>query len=273
MAANDYTRSVSITPQSASYSWSTPPSWVTINRVGTSNDWTITIAPNSGIYRSTIIYVTHSNGVTTDSMNITQEGVSSGGGAGPTSTPVSPTATPTPTSGAGAGPTATPISPTATPVFDPLVFTLYSASGTSVSTGRSYTWTMSGTPVVNDTIVMGIYSTNINYTMASTNLDTVGAAYAAYLNGVTAAQWKAAGVYSYTQGNPVGFEPTASYDAANNRLTFNMNWVNTISPPYVNAGVPSPTSVPAPTATAISSGSGGGGTVTSSSGSGSGMTG
>ena len=263
MAVNDYTRSVSITPQSASYSWSTPPSWVTINRVGTSNDWTITIAPNSGIYRTTTIYVTHSNGVTTDSMNIIQEAVSSGGGAGPTATPVPPTATPVP-------PTATP-NPTATA--NPLTFTVYSASGTNVSTGRSYTWTMSGTPVVNDTIVMGIYSTNINYTMASTNLDTVGAAYAAYLNGVTAAQWKAAGVYSYTQGNPVGFEPTASYDAANNRLTFNMNWVNTISPPYVNAGVPSPTSVPAPTATAISSGSGGGGTVTSSSGSGSGMTG
>lgn len=119
----------------------------------------------------------------------------------------------------------------------PLTFTLYSQSGTSVSTGRSYTWDLSGYPQTGHVIRMGIYSTNINYTITGTtpydlSYDVVGAAYATFLNNVTAAQWKAAGVYSYTQGNPVGFEPTASYDAATNRLTFNMNWVNTISPPY-----------------------------------------
>jgi hypothetical protein len=228
MAANDYTRSVSITPQSASYSWSTPPSWVTINRVGTSNDWTITIAPNSGIYRTTTIYVTHSNGVTTDSMNIIQEAVSSGGGAGPTATPVQPTATPVP-------PTATP-NPTATA--NPLTFTLYSASGTSVSTGRSYTWDLSGYPQTGHKIHMGIYGKDQVYTITGTSgydlsYDVIGAAYAAYLNGLTAANWIGGTSYTYTQNNPKGFEPTASYDSVNNRLTFNMNWVNTISPPYV----------------------------------------
>jgi hypothetical protein len=118
MAANDYTRSVSITPQSSSYSWSTPPSWITIIQFGASNDWVITIAANTGAYRSATISVTHSNGVTTDSINIIQEGVSSGGGAGiPTATPIVPTATPAATSSGGAGiPTATPIpAPTATP--------------------------------------------------------------------------------------------------------------------------------------------------------------
>ena len=137
MAANDYIRTVSITPQSSSYSWSTPPSWITIVRQGTSNDWTITVAPNTGSYRNTTIYVTHSNGITTDSINIIQEGVSSGGGAGiPTATPISPTATPAPTSSGGAGiPTPTPIVPTATPA--------PTSSGGAGFT--SYTWSITGT--------------------------------------------------------------------------------------------------------------------------------
>jgi len=114
-----------------------------------------------------------------------------------------------------------------------LKFTLFSESGTSISTGRSYVYLLTGTPVVGSVINMGIYSTTILYTINSSNIDTVGSSYATFLNNVTAAQWKAAGIYSYTQGNPVGFEPTASYDSVNDRLTFNMNWQNSISPPYV----------------------------------------
>lgn len=121
-----------------------------------------------------------------------------------------------------------------TAIANPLTFSLFSQSGTGVSTGRSYTWNLTGAPQIGNTIRLGIYSTNINYIIASTNIDSVGSSYAVFLNNVTVAQWKAAGVYSYTQGNPVGFKPTAYYDSLNNRLTFNMNWANTISPPNVN---------------------------------------
>ena len=226
MAANDYTRTISITPLSATYAWGTPPSWITITRIGTSNDWKITIATNTSSYRTAILSVTHSNGVTTDTMNVIQEGAS----AAPTATPVPATATPVPP-------------PTAT--LQPLTFSLYSSSGSSISTGRSYTWNLSGYPQTGHIIRMGIYSTTISYFITATDVyglsyDGIGAAYAAFLNNVTAAQWKAAGVTSYaayTQGNPVGFEPTASYDAVNNRLTFNMNYVNSILPPYTEGQI------------------------------------
>lgn len=122
-------------------------------------------------------------------------------------------------------------------VLEPLSFTLFTSSGSS-STGRSYTWSLSGFPQTGHVIRMGIYSTTINYTITGTDgqslsYDAVGAAYAAFLNNLTESQWLAAGVYSYTQGNPVGFKPTATYDSINNRLTFTMNWVNSIGPPTV----------------------------------------
>ena len=233
MAANDYTRSVSITPQSSSYSWSTPPSWITIIQFGASNDWVITIAANTGAYRSATISVTHSNGVTTDSINIIQEGVSSGGGAGiPTATPIVPTATPI-------VPTATPIVPTATPL-QPLTFSLYSSVEGSLATGRSYTWNLSGFPQTGHKIHMGIYGKDQVYTITGTSgydlsYAVIGAAYAAFLNGLTSANWIGGTSYTYTQNNPKGFEPTASYDAVNNRLTFNMNWQNQISVPYTTS--------------------------------------
>ena len=157
----------------------------------------------------------------------------------------------------------------------PLTFTLYSSVEGSFATGRSYTWDLSGYPQTGHTINMGIYGKNQVYTITGTSgydlsYDVVGAAYAAFLNGLTTTNWIGGTSYTYTQNNPKGFEPTASYDAVNNRLTFNMNWQNSIGLPYVNT-TPSPTSLPTPTATP--SGGGGGGGIVSSSGSGSGMTG
>lgn len=110
MAANDYTRTVNITPLSTAYSWDTPPSWITITQVGSSNDWTITLASNSGAARNATLTVRHANTTTIDTITVSQLG---GVVANPTATPVPPT--PTPTSGSGAGPTATPVQPTATP--------------------------------------------------------------------------------------------------------------------------------------------------------------
>ena len=107
MAANDYTRTVNITPLGASYSWDTPPSWITINQAGTSNDWIITVAANSGASRSATLTVRHSNTTTTDTISVSQ----AGGLAviTPTATPA-PTVGPTPT--APAAPDTKTISPT-----------------------------------------------------------------------------------------------------------------------------------------------------------------
>jgi hypothetical protein len=139
MAANDYTRTVNITPLGISYSWDTPPSWITINQVGTSNDWIITVAANSGTSRSATLTVRHSNTTTTDTISVSQAG---GTVITPTATPVPPTATlvpptPTPTSGSGAGPTPTPTSgsgagPTPTPTSAPPVINNFRG----VSVGR-----------------------------------------------------------------------------------------------------------------------------------------
>ena len=105
MAANDYIRTVNITPLGTSYSWDTPPSWITITRIGTTNDWTITVAPNIGSARNATLTVRHANTSTVDTISVTQNGATptptSGGGAGPTATPIPPT--PTATSPAGAG--------------------------------------------------------------------------------------------------------------------------------------------------------------------------
>ena len=108
---NDYTRTVSITPISTAYSWDTPPSWITITQVGSTDNWTIRIAVNTGASRTATLTVRHDNTSTTDTLAVSQAaGTSSGsgGGAGPTATPApSPTSAP--------NPTATSIPPTPVP--------------------------------------------------------------------------------------------------------------------------------------------------------------
>ena len=90
MAANQYTRTVTITPVSTAYSWDSPPSWITIVQVGSTDSWTITISANSGSARTATLTVRHDNTTTVDTINVTQAGAS----ASPTSTPVVPTSTP-----------------------------------------------------------------------------------------------------------------------------------------------------------------------------------
>jgi hypothetical protein len=122
MAANDYTRTVSITPISTAYSWDTPPSWITITQVGSTDNWTIRIAVNTAASRTATLTVRHDNTSTTDTIAVSQAaGTSSGsgGGAGPTATPApSPTSVPNPT--ATASPTATPVPPTPVPSATPI---------------------------------------------------------------------------------------------------------------------------------------------------------
>lgn len=128
---------------------------------------------------------------------------------------------------------------TTTTTLAPLEFTTVAQTGTSRSTGRSYTWSLSGYPQTGHVIRMNIYSTSIDYTISGTSgstlsYDAVGQAYATFLNNISIAQWNASGVYdSYSQGNPPGFKPTASWNSLTDRLTFNMNWQNSISEPQV----------------------------------------
>ena len=107
MAANQYTRTVTITPVSTAYSWDSPPSWITIAQVGSTDSWTITISANSGSARTATLTVRHDNTTTVDTINVTQAGASA---ASPTSTPVVPTSTP--------------IVPTSTPATAPASFNI-----------------------------------------------------------------------------------------------------------------------------------------------------
>ena len=110
-----------ITPISTAYSWDTPPSWITITQVGSTNNWTIRIAVNTAASRTATLTVRHDNTSTTDTIAVSQAaGTSSGSGGGagtPTATPApSPTSVPNPT--ATASPTAippTPVPPTPVP--------------------------------------------------------------------------------------------------------------------------------------------------------------
>ena len=130
MAANEYIRTVNITPLGTSYSWDTPPNWITIVRVGTTDDWTITVAPNSGVARNATLTVRHANTSTIDTIEVTQAG----------NTVITPTSTPAPT----AAPTATPI---ATASETPVPTPVSTASETPVPTPLS---TASETPVPTD---------------------------------------------------------------------------------------------------------------------------
>lgn len=109
---NQYQRTVTITPSSTAYTWDTPPSWITVDRVGSTDEWTITVAANTGASRSHSLTVRHDNTTTIDSILVSQ--VAGAGAPNPTA---EPTATPIPTAEPTATPTATepPLSPTATP--------------------------------------------------------------------------------------------------------------------------------------------------------------
>ncbi len=110
----------------------------------------------------------------------------------------------------------------------PLVFT----GGTQID--RTQTWSVSGTPVVGQYIVLGIYSTTINYQIQHDTIPNMLSAYAAYLNGVQASEWLAAGIYNYTQGNPIGFKPSAFIDTNAMTLNLVMNFQNSAATPYVS---------------------------------------
>ena len=102
---NQYQRTVSITPSSNAYTWDTPPSWITVVRVGSTDEWTITVLANNGASRTHSLTVRHDNTTTIDSILVSQAA-----GSGPTATPVpNPTATsvPNPTATLAPNPTAT----------------------------------------------------------------------------------------------------------------------------------------------------------------------
>lgn len=202
MAANDYIRTVNITPLSSAYSWDTPPSWITITQVGSSDDWTITLASNSGAARNATLTVRHANTTTIDTIAVSQLG---GVVANPTATPVPtaqptpvpPTPTPTSGSGSGAGPTATPVPtaqptpvPTAQPTPGPnptFTFATNTTSSnrfiftpTSLNTDVAYTIVADGntSPVPpNNFSVLGVDGTNVSGPTATQNANVFNGTY------------------------------------------------------------------------------------------------
>ena len=112
--AYTYTRTITTSPEGASYTWTNPASsWIEIAQQGTSDSWNIIIADNTGGARSATLTVTHEDGVTTDTINVSQAGVT-----------VEPTATPVP-------PTATPVPPTATPTATNREFIYFHGGGST----------------------------------------------------------------------------------------------------------------------------------------------
>ena len=94
--AYTYTRTVNVQPSGSTYEWTNPASsWITITQQGTSDSWNIEIADNtSNTSRSATLTVTHEDGVTSDTINVSQAAAANN------PTPVvtaTPTATPTPT--------------------------------------------------------------------------------------------------------------------------------------------------------------------------------
>ena len=176
MAANDYIRTVNITPLGTSYTWDTPPDWITISRVGTTDEWTITVAPNNGPERDTILTVRHANSTTVDTINVNQSA-----GAGlpdPTATPVPPTATPVPAPTATSAPnptavpdpTATPVpAPTATPVPAPTAVPACTSTGSSIALSN-FVFNKNTSEITGDiAITMDTWSSN-----STVHVDIVG---------------------------------------------------------------------------------------------------
>jgi hypothetical protein len=96
--AYTYTRTITTSPEGALYTWNNPASsWITITQQGTSDSWNIEILDNTGDARSATLTVTHEDGVTSDSISVSQAGATVNPTATPTATPVPPTQTPTAT--------------------------------------------------------------------------------------------------------------------------------------------------------------------------------
>jgi hypothetical protein len=235
MAANDYTRTVNITPLGTSYSWDTPPSWITITRQGTSNDWTITVAANSGAPRSATLTVRHDNTSTTDTIQVTQAGI------------VSPTSTPVPT----AVPTATPVpTATATPTYS-LSFVDESFFIDDYNNGAGYyvdlVYNISGTT---SAPVLVEKDSRISWTNRTGPIGGVGTL--RIYSEMPAAEFPISAVLSpdFKISHPLNSSVVASIPGTISQAQSSRN-------PFENEANPTP--VPNPTATEYYSGGGGGG--------------
>jgi len=163
----DYTRTVSITPVSTSYSWDATPNWITITRVSVnSDDWTITLQENTGDARSATLTVRHANSTTVDTITVNQaEGV---GAPDPTATPVPtsvPTATPAPTN----APNPTPVPPTATPVPTPVPPTATPVPTAQPTPGPNPTFTFATNTTSSNRFIFAPSSlnTDVSYTIVA----------------------------------------------------------------------------------------------------------
>jgi len=167
--AYTYTRTITTSPEGASYTWTNPASsWITITQQGTSDSWNIEILDNDGGARSATLTVTlEEDGVTTDTINVSQAGAT----VNPTATPVPPTATPVPPTATA---TATPVPPTPTPTADNTTFTM--TSNTTAGTAVEIFGTSSSSPatVTYQILVSGVSPVPPTVTTAPSLIDPSG---------------------------------------------------------------------------------------------------
>jgi hypothetical protein len=116
---------------------------------------------------------------------------------------------------------------------------------------RTTVWQLSGTPEAGQVISWGVYAVQLTQTVGAQSLDTIGSLMVSATNNKTVAQWKSGDPNAYgswTQGNPIGFKPYASYSSSTNRLTITLNNGNQFGMGV--SAVPNtatPTATPAPT--------------------------
>jgi len=167
--AYTYTRTITTSPEGASYTLTNPASsWITITQQGTSDSWNIEILDNDGGARSATLTVTlEEDGVTTDTINVSQAGAT----VNPTATPVPPTATPVPPTATA---TATPVPPTPTPTADNTTFTM--TSNTTAGTAVEIFGTSSSSPatVTYQILVSGVSPVPPTVTTAPSLIDPSG---------------------------------------------------------------------------------------------------
>lgn len=134
--AHTYTRTVTIVPSSAEYSWTNPATgWITINQVGSSDTWEITVNDNqTNQARSATLTVNHADGTTTNSINVNQ----AAGNGSVTITP-SPTPVPSPT-------------PTSGPSIESISLGPKNDSFCTVTTANTFSYTDNGVFEVGDSI-------------------------------------------------------------------------------------------------------------------------
>ena len=112
-----------------------------------------------------------------------------------------------------------------------LSFSQFGPTTGNNSIGNTLVWAIAGAPITFKTISFFMYGKNQTYNTTSLDINDIGIGFVNFINTRTVSNWISGTAYTYTQGNPVGFKPTATWDAINKRVTYKCNWLNTPTTP------------------------------------------